>query len=320
MTHDIKYMKMPNYYNRDLEVLGEFEVTEKIDGSNFRWVFDTPDRIVFGSRKHMNILSVKILREENTFELFDNVGATLGKGGSGGSFKRYASFVAKKYLETNPDYFNPQWMDYVFYGENVGDHQIAYEQDPERMVVGFAVYDTISEQWLPNWKTIMHNISMPTVAVLKEFEGWTADQIWEWIQKQEDLKLEERQKSWYDGKSRIEGVVIADYKNQTFFKLKTKEFIETKMPKQAVSSWSRFVDKYATTQRIEKIVLKMKNDELGYNKKNPVSSLIGHLSKDVFEEADVNDIIKILRKELMPLFAQVIRTPEVLKITMRLKE
>lgn len=308
MSRDIKYMKMPNYYRRDKEILEDVEVTEKLDGANFRWYFVSPDKIVYGSRNNWIASSDggKILRD---------TGATLGDKGSGGTFTRFVEFVMKS---TQGNTLPEDYMNLVFFGECIGGHKIGYKVEEDRLVMGFAVYDVEQHIWRKDWKQLHRMMGIPTVMVIEQFKHLTPQQIWDDIINDEEIV--KKMKSWYDAVSRIEGVVIADYENQTFFKLKTKEFMEERMPKQKVSNWARFVDKYATTQRIEKIILKMQNEELGYNKKNPVMSLIGHLSKDVFEEADVNDIIKILRKELMPLFAQVVRNPEIMKIIMGLKE
>jgi len=312
LTDVIKYMKMPNYYRRDEEILEDFEITEKIDGANFRWVYKSPTEVWFGSRNNYPILKFKTTYEG--IERIHDSGATLGKSGSGGTFTRFAEFIVKSGMGTTM----PENVEnLVFFGETVGSHKISYKVDPERMVVGFAVWDMKEYIWRADWKRLFGMLGIPTVEVL-DFKGLTAQQLWDDVINNEEAV--KNYKSWYDGESRIEGIVIADYKNQTFFKLKTKEFLETEMTKMKVSSWDRFVDKYATTQRIEKIILKMQNDELGFNKKNPVMSLIGHLSKDVFEEADVEDIIKILRKELMPLFAKVVRNPDIMKLIMRLKE
>jgi hypothetical protein len=305
-----KYMKMPNYYRYDdeREPLGEnFEVTEKLDGANFRWKYIGQEKITFGSRKNYPIASV-LVNQPESWEVIADTGAGLGKsdGNPPKTFRKYIEFVAEQTLGRP---FPEELGQLVFFGEAVGNHAIDYKLDPKRLVTGFAVYDELNEVWRSDWAYWMDLMGIPTVPIW-ETKG-THQKIAEVFTALTDKQPDElkKMKSAYDNVSRMEGIVFADYENQTFYKHKTKEFTTAKARKTG-STWKSIIDKYGTVERFEKIILKMMNDELGFNKKNPIASVVGHLAKDIVETVEFDEVKKVLRKILMKEVAQHVTSNE----------
>lgn len=326
MVNNVKYMKMDNYYRREGEPLEGFQITEKLDGANFRWEFPEPGTIVFGSRNNMGIL--KVSYDTEGYEIVDNNGATLGKGGRGGTFERFARFVAERVVKATHN--DPMAMDVipeylVFYGEAVGNHKIQYEPRIDAMVMGFAVFDTIQGIYRSDWAEWMTLIKVPIVPILNDVEpykGLNPDQLWNEVINNEEVSS--TLKSQYDGVSRIEGIVLADYNNQTFFKLKTKEFLERTIDKKIVTETyetieDMLMETFCTDARIDKILFKLENEELGYNKKNPFVSVVGHLSKDIVVES-LDAVEKELRRHISQRLPEVLREPKYIKRIMGLME
>lgn len=312
---------MANYsrYDEKRNPLEKFEITEKLDGANFRWKYIGQDSIQFGSRNNFPVAKVNLVQPES-WEVVNDTGAGLGKedGKPPKTFRKYIEFVAEQTLGRP---MVEELKDLVFFGEAVGNHQINYKMDEKQLVTGFAVYDEHLEVWRSDWKRWMDIMGIPTVPVLAIKETnhvETAKSFLECTDGEKDpLK---RLKSAYDGVSEIEGLVFADYMNQSFYKLKTKKFTTSK-PKKTSNTWGSIIDKYGTIERIEKIILKMMNDELGYNKKNPVPSLIGHLTKDIVETVEFEEVQRVLRRVMMGEVARHVTSNEdVLNKMLDLKE
>lgn len=305
-----EFRKMENYYRyNEKQPLEVFEVTEKIDGANFRWKYLSPVDIIFGSRNVFPIAFVKLTQPES-WEVRDDTGATLGDTKQvkvPKTFRPFIEFIAEQSLGRP---FPEDLEHFTFFGEAVGNHKIDYKVDPKRKVVGFAVWDERIQEYRYDWDFWMKLMGVPTVAILNRNEEdhvETANSFLDVTDREKDPS--KRLKSYYDEKSRIEGLVFSDYINQSFYKHKVKEFT-TKSAKKVTNTWDSVLDKYLTDERFEKLVLKMMNEEIGWNKKNPIPSMIGQMSKDIVEAVDMEEIQKVLRKVLMKSISQRITSNE----------
>jgi len=285
MTYMEKYMKMQNFYNYGKEGdLVTFQVTEKMDGANFRFMFLDSMNITFGSR---NIEGIEPTA----------MGSSEADGGMK-SFGRYMEYVKNMTRgHTYPASWNKR---YTFFMEALMPHKIKYEVDENFLAIGFAVFDNIERIYVKDWFNMFNTIGLATVPLL----GIDQTNPYEW----EEFIEKDEAKSRYDGVSRIEGVVLADYDNQVFYKIKTAAFTEvqrekTKVPKNNIKA---FVDKYATIYRIEKL-LDLMELEGTFNKKNAFPSVAATVMHDIIMEAEPRDIKKAFGGLIMPLLADKLR-------------
>lgn len=277
MEIPIKYMKMRNLYDygRDGE-LHDFIVKEKLDGANFRFMLDNDGEIVFGSRNvsPINDGSVGGLKLDQTFT-------------------SYAQWVLQRIDKSK------MLPNHVYFAEAMMRHSIPYEVPDDKKVVGFDVYDIAKGRWRADYYKLFEDIGLPTVKVydfIKDLEG-NINPV-----RIADVVNSNLFRSDIDGVSEIEGVVFVDYERQVFYKYKTERFQEVMPSKKrdANGGVKEFFDKYFTLYRISNIVHKCKIGDLGYNPRNPFPSIVGHVMKDVFEEATVRDIIKTFESYYAP--------------------
>jgi len=297
----IKYLHMDNLYHYPRSgKLDKIEVTEKIDGANMRWIHKSSNEIWFGSRNNFPIAKVRTTYE-NGVEYLSDTGATLGDRREINVEKTFRPFIEFICNMSMGNTLPHDYKNLLFFGEAVGNHKIKYKRGDDNKVVGFAVFDLKERKWRSDWESLHWMMKIKAVPVY-DMKDRTPFEIAEYI-----LENQKELISLYDSESRIEGVVMADYENQIFYKCKTDEFITTKQPKEKlqVLDFEFFVEKYATEQRIEKIINKMKNEDLGYNPKNPIPSLVGHVMKDVIEE-EMPSLLKIIKKQLQPLIIKAI--------------
>jgi len=290
-----KYMKMANFYRYPADgEIKEFQVTEKIDGANFRFMLIDSMNTKFGSR---NVEGID----------HDATGSSESNGGLK-SFGTYINYV-KNSMRGNG--YPTDWhIRYTFFMEALMPHKIKYEVDKDYLALGFAVYDHEEQKYVAEWERMFETLGLPVVPVLAEIETNPYD--WELFIQKDDV---EGIISNYDGKSKLEGIVMADYENQVFYKIKTKAFTEVSREKKAkilTGSYSDFVNKYATEYRMDKLIDLMELEET-YNPKKPFPSVVSSILHDIITEADPRDLKKAFGRDLMPLIAQAVRDhPKVL--------
>jgi hypothetical protein len=304
-------MKLENYYKRtERDKIERFILTEKIDGANFNFRFSINQEtlvteIIFGSRNIDDIIRARLLNDR--YEMLVNT--------NGDQFKQFSEFVVTKVLNKGIQ-LPKDYRNLIFFTEALIKHKINYFIDSDKLVVGFAVFDIEKNRYRSDWENLFSIIGIPIVPIIETSK--TPDEIYKDIKNNEFIKTI---KSQYDNQSRIEGYVIADYENHTFFKLKPNEFIEEKIELTKISTWDIFIEKYLTKNRMLSIINKMRNGELKFNHKNPVPAAIAYAIQDVFEEAAVNEIIKILKKELYPKFINKITSNiEIMELILKLKD
>ena len=291
-------MKMLNFYRYPEEGhLIDFEITEKLDGANFRFQFKKNGTMVFGSRNVSPITG----------------DATAGDSSSPKSFRQYIEHVD---IQTLGRTITEEYFHCVFFAEAMVPHKIKYFIGEPNKVIGFAVYDLIENKWRSDWKKMFEAIGLPTTKVftMNGTPEETVQRFEKWVK---DGEI----KSFVDQQSPIEGIVMADYENQVFYKWKTAAFLEVAMEKKVkVAKFDSFIEKYATEYRMEHILMQMKDEET-FSPKNPVNALIGHVIKDIFEEAEMVDIRKAFGKLVQNLVARTItQNPNIMKQLMELKE
>lgn len=265
-------------YDENYAQLKDFEITEKLDGANFRFWKGKDGHLHFGSR------NVDDINEE----------ATGSSGNSMKMFKPYMEFVREK---TN----NGEKIakGFVFFCEAMMPHKIKYRISNDNLVIGFAIYDTKYHKYNKAWKSSFLFFDIPTVHEysLSDFgDAKNAVELHTYLSEHYDDF-----KSHVDGESSIEGVFLKDYdtkdshNRQVMYKSKTPRYMdiarEESLENMKISSVDMFFSKYVTYNRIESKIDVMRV-EGKYNKKNPLASLTGYVLNDIFLEATVRDLVK----------------------------
>lgn len=289
----------------------DIEITEKLDGANFRFWLDKDKKLTFGSR---NVDGIELT-------------ATGGDSKSMKEFRRYMEFVTDR-----TDEGKLLKKGHVYFAEAMIPHKIKYDV-PSNLVVGFGVYDTVHHRYLSVWEDMFHFINLPTVHVYDsyDFAGVkTALEIHQYLDAhQGDFK------SWLDNKSPIEGVFLKDYvaldrhNKQVMYKSKTTAYLETARVKTKKidrnTAVQDFFDKYVTLYRIEKKIDLMRI-EGNYNPKNPIQTLSGIILHDIFQEAEIRDLVKAFRNGKSDydlnqmIIRKIVTTDYLMKATMELKK
>lgn len=206
---------------------GTVVVEEKIDGANFRFMYDPELGTVRWGTRNVDYTPVSPDNWPTRFEkqwrwVLDNV----------------------EVLATN-------YPGYVFYAEAVLPHTIQYDWDRfPAPLIGFDVL-TPDGDWLPypENKQAFEKIGLPFVPVVDILDG-----------KPDQEKLEELipKSAFYDGEA--EGVVLKNYDNGVFAKVLSQKFVEAnrsvfgKSKKEIRDETERWFEYLFSSRRIEKTI------------------------------------------------------------------
>lgn len=204
---------------------GTITIEEKLDGSNFRFMLD--DGVwVFGSR------NTKLGNENDKI---------------GGMFKS-----AVEYIKTLPknvvEQIHKTYGPVVFYGENMVPHTIKdYYWDKMPPVIGFDIFSLNTGRFFDNKtkRDMFEMLGMDVVPLI--YEGGV-EGVDDYITIPKSV--------WRDGLA--EGIVIKNYNHQIFAKVVDVRFSEEN--KKAFGSYKvgdPITDKYVTSYRVEKMILKL---------------------------------------------------------------
>ena len=266
-----KYHKILNLSRYDAlrHPLINFEVKEKLDGSNFKFMFNSNGDLVFGTN--------------NTWDI---EGTPNGKG-----YQAIMDYIREKVMKI-PFETRRMWNHEIFFGEAMIPHKIKYNLSKNEMFVGFDVYNLNTEEYRSNWKDCFEVFNLPTVDVFNgSVLGLTPQQFADNVETGDIT-------SSYDDESEIEGLVFVDYVTQSFYKYVREEFREKRTPKKEyANAVERFYDVYFTPNRIDKILHKLSLDGK-YDVKNPLPSVLVHVIMDVMSEATPKDLYRAFGDDL----------------------
>lgn len=253
--------------NRDIFLTKQLYVQEKIDGGNFRFYFTEEGILIFGSR---------------TQQLTSNEGedSNVPKG-----FSKVVDYIRTQ-TEGVSEEHRKQFSGYVFFGEACIKHTLSYDWDNMPLFLGFDIYDTSTEKYLPpeEWKPMFDLLGLqyiePAQVTVGEFRKL-------YIEEQHIPKCKYPPKTFLE--QLAEGVVVKNYDNQIFAKIVREEFKEQNakvfggVPKQATTDDEEMVFTYCNNFRIEKIILKEldKGNELDMK---IMGDVIRNTYQDIIEE------------------------------------
>ncbi len=205
----------------------EIVIEEKVDGANFRFMVSSDGRIVFGSRSQ---------------SLGDD------KQDIGGNWKRCVEHIKSKSANFLTD------MPYIYYGECMVQHSIAYDWQRVPPFLGFDILDLTTGKFL-NWEARNALFKRMGLDVVPHIKTCKASEI---------TKLDDSvipQSSYYPGQA--EGLMFKNYGKQMFGKHVTEKFKEVNKAafgggkKHAKNDNELFVATYCTNPRIDKAVFKL---------------------------------------------------------------
>lgn len=205
---------------------------EKIDGANFRFMPSEDGRVVFGSRN----LSIG----DSTNDI-------------GGNWNRCVKFILEKLNGKDLS----EYTDYIFYGECCIPHSIQYTWEKIPAFLGFDIMKGDKFLDYEETKIIYEKLGLPMVPLISIN---TASYY-------KEIKLSENDipnSVYYMGKS--EGIVLKNYRTQTFCKFVSEKFKEVNKAtfgssaKRIEDDSEKLVAIYCTNPRIDKKVFELVNN------------------------------------------------------------
>jgi hypothetical protein len=232
-------------------------IEEKIDGANFRFMPTEDGRIIFGSR---NQSIGDDSKAEESFKQKNNWSVCV-------------NFI----LECLKDKDLSPYTGFIFYGECCIPHSIKYDWDSIPPFLGFDIMKGDLFLDFDEKRRIYSELGLP---VVPSFPAFTVDYIKNMTLSEKDIPLSE-----YGDGLRAEGIVLKNYKTQTFLKFVSTKFKEVNKnafgasKKFASDDDERLVATYCTNPRIDKQIFKLVDDGQELNIK-----LMQFLPKLVWED------------------------------------
>lgn len=207
-----------------LDTAGTIVVTEKLDGSNFRFVYDE-DGFTFGSRRM--------------------AGDDLHRDQFEGPIEFVKAHVDTDELTSIQEEYGPL----VFYGEAMIPHTISYDWEQTPEFIGFDVWNTNSEVFHHTDQAcdFFEAIGLPFVPIVERID------VSEW----DDDPMDVPKSEYYDGLA--EGLVFKNHDTGTYSKQVRDEFKEKAKQKFGASSkrdlsdTERAVEEYVTPARVRSV-------------------------------------------------------------------
>lgn len=252
----VKYPKIRRLGHPDTQGIwdGTVVVEEKIDGANFRFMYDPELGLRWGTR-NVDYTTVPPKDWPKRFE------------------KQW------KWVEENMDKIM-KYPSYIFYAEAVLPHTIQYDWERfEAPLIGFDVLDPEGD-WVsyPENVKIFKDIGLPFVPVVVVLHGKPS------LEKFEELVPKSR---FYDGEA--EGVVLKNYGSGVFAKVLSERFIEAnrsvfgKSKKEIKDETEKWFEYLFSPRRIEKTIERLVDE--GYElDMRLMKELIYRVMSDVIEE------------------------------------
>lgn len=261
MSDMVKYPKIKQIGHADNTGIlsgAELVLTEKMDGSQHRWMFASKKgKLIFGSR------NCELGSEDCTTE-----GAK--------QFDRCIKYLIKT---VNRDELKKINKSYVFFGECMNHHVVQYKWDTMPPFIGYDIYDLEKQRFLP-WQEAKELFERLGLTFTKVFATGTPedDMIQHWLNM-------ENYPSEYAVDGVAEGTVIKNYKRQIFAKKYSPKYSERKKEsygkpkKYAENDDERFLETYITVNAIEKVIFKLIDEGHELDRK-----MMAHLPKRVWHD------------------------------------
>lgn len=285
-----KFPKIKKIYDvKGVISSGNIVVTEKIDGANARFSFNSENDILFGTR--------------NTKQTKD--GKPLEVSEMNKNFRH-----CYKYLQENVNFEKLEeiegYEDMTFFGESLQKHRINYDSwegnNPDvssdvANFIGFDIYDGTKFLKFDKVQEIYDTIGLETVPVM--YSGSVNGINWDnfVVPKSEFREKDKSANKDFNKKGLAEGVVVTNQNTMKKAKIVHPQFKETSESGSGKSyklteedkKANKFVNKYITKARVLKIAHKIKNKrEEEKLKIEFMSELPLSVIDDVFEEENIS--------------------------------
>ncbi len=204
-------------------------IEEKIDGANFRFMPTSDGRIVFGSRN----MSVG----DSNHEI-------------GGNWNKCSNFIIDTLIHSDIG----NYAGLIFYGECSLPHSVSYDFENMPPFIGFDIMKNGIFLDFEEKHKIFDDIGLP---VVKSLRPVTVDQLSEIELNEGSIPISEY------GNVKAEGIVLKNYRTQTFVKFVSSKFKEVNKKsfgnskKFAADDNERLIATYCTNPRIDKHVFKL---------------------------------------------------------------
>jgi len=228
-----KYPKIKRFGDKDTDKLLEnpediIYIEEKIDGAQFRFM-PTDDRIIFGSHNQ-------------------SIGDTTQE--IGGNFHNCVKYIIEKLKDKDIS----KYSGYIFYGECCIPHSIQYNWDTIPPFIG---YDILNDDVFVSFDEKCKIFTELELPIVQAYPTWTADYI-----QTNGISENDIPNSVY-GDVKAEGIVLKNYRTQTFAKFVSQKFKEVNKVKFGESKKfyqndnDKFIATYCTNARIDKHIFKL---------------------------------------------------------------
>lgn len=233
-----KYPKIKRFGDKkEMEALMErpddiIYIEEKIDGANFRFMPTSDGRIVFGSRN----MSIGDDKQE-----------------IGGNFAKCVKYI----IETTKNKDVSKYSGFIFCGECSLPHSVHYDFENMYPFIGFDIMKNGEFIGFVEKHKIFDEIGLP---VVKSFRPLKVGEFGEIKLTEASIPVSEY------GDVKAEGLVLKNYRTQTFVKFVSTKFKEVNKKafgnskKFAADDNERLIATYCTNPRIDKHVFKLVDD------------------------------------------------------------
>lgn len=208
---------------QNIDDTGSIVITEKLDGSNFRFTYD--DGFTFGSR--------------NTF------GDDLHRDQFSDPIEYIINTCNTDVLES----IQSEYGQLVVFGEAMLPHTISYDWDQTPLFIGFDVWNIDNQvfHYTDQAQQFIENIGLPFSPIVDEID---VNDFIEWDSSSMP------QSEFYDGPA--EGVVLKNHNTGTYCKIVREDFKEKRDIKfggknRSLSNTERIVEEYVTPARVESV-------------------------------------------------------------------
>lgn len=270
---------------------------EKIDGANFRFMPTADGRIIFGSR------NLSIGDSENEI---------------GGNWQKCVRFI----LDTVKGKDLTSYAGVIFYGECCIPHSVKYSWEKMPPYLGF---DILKDEKFLDYEEkvkIFAELGLPIVPLVRVFEAESL--------KSSLLTEKNIPNSVYGEGLKAEGIVLKNYKTQTFLKFVSEKFKEVNKNTFGGSKASakddneKLLAMYCTNPRIDKQVFKLvdEGNELNiklmqYLPKCVWNDIVEECARDILSQnwtLNIGACRKGVAVRCKSVLEQVIATQEIIKV------
>jgi hypothetical protein len=287
MTEFIKYPKIYAVGHEETMKLldeGEIIIQEKMDGGNFRFMFNDGN-VVFGSR---------------TQSLTSSTGEEVNVNKN---FRRCLDFVRDKVKE-HPDLIK-EWNRHIFFGECMVKHSMDYDWKKIPPFLGFDVYDIAKEKMMScdEAQELFKNLGLDFVPIIDLRDAKGINEI-------NENMIPVSKYAALEG-ALAEGIVFKNYHNGIFAKIVSTRFKEKNAevfglsPKFQEDDTGKIVARYGTNARIEKMIFALIDEGQKLDMKM-MKDLSHRVFKDIWDEEwyDLMKYSEIKPREMKRLLAR----------------